>query len=136
VSTAARIAAVSSSGLVGPSQEGHPRPRLGSRARVGRFATDRLVVGRTSAERKCDTALVADKLGVRPHAVGSVDVHRLAGTIDDRLAQLRPLGVGRREIAHILGGEIRIEAGVNTAEHMIWAKPAAWCSRAVPGGGT
>ena len=38
-------------------------------------------------------------------------MHRLAGTIDDRLAQLRPLGVRRGEITHILGGELRIEPG-------------------------
>jgi len=38
-------------------------------------------------------------------------VHGLTSTIDDRLAQLRALGVGCRDVAHILGGEIGIEAG-------------------------
>ena len=33
------------------------------------------------------------------------------GTVDDRLAQLRALGVRRREVADILGGELGIEAG-------------------------
>src|SRR6058998_3007691 len=54
---------------------------------------------------KRDAPLVTKKLGRAPHAVGERDVHGLTSTIDDRLAQLRALGVGCREVAHILGGE-------------------------------
>jgi len=85
------------------------RPCLGRRVGEDARDPDRLVIERTSAERECDTALVADKLGRAPHAVGKRDVHRLAGTIYYRLTQLRPFRVGSREIAHILGGEVRIE---------------------------
>src|SRR5205823_9284611 len=87
------------------------RPRLGRGVGEDARDPDRLEVERTSAEWECDTALVADKLGRAPYAVGKRDVHRLADTIDDWLTQLRPFGVRGREITHILGGELRIEAG-------------------------
>ena len=66
---------------------------------------------RTSAQRERDAPLVTEKLGATPHAVGERHVHGPTGTVDDRLAQLRALGVRRREVADILGGELGIEAG-------------------------
>jgi hypothetical protein len=48
-------------------------------------------------------------LAVRRHAVRQRDADRLAGTIDDWLAELAAHLVGSGEIADILGGEVGVE---------------------------
>ena len=61
-------------------------------------------------------------------------MNRLIRAVDDRLADLRALRVRAGEVSNVFGRELWSEPLMNTAEHMIFAKPDVWCSNASPGG--
>ena len=77
----------------------------------GNRLDDRLKIHGALAYRECDAALAPEIFGRPGHAIRERDVDRRVGAIDDRLAKLRALSVGRREEPDIFGREIERKAG-------------------------
>jgi hypothetical protein len=77
------------------------------------------------ADRERDATLAPEILGGTGHAIREHDVDRLVGAIDDRLAELRALFVGRSEKPNISAAKSGARPVMNTAEHITFANPAA-----------
>jgi heat-inducible transcriptional repressor len=86
-------------------------PQLGRGIGQSALDGDRLEIHGALADRERDATLAPEIFGRPGHAVGERDVDRLVGAVDDRLAELCALSVGRREKPDIFGREIGRKAG-------------------------
>ena len=87
------------------------RPRLGRGIGQSALDVDGLEIHGALPDRERDAALAAEIFGGPGHAIRKRDVNRLVGAIDDRLAELRALCVGRREKPDIFRRELGRKAG-------------------------
>jgi hypothetical protein len=87
------------------------RPRLGRGIGQSAFHVDGIKIHGALPDRERDATLAAEILGCPGHSIRKGDMNRLVGAIDDRLAELRSLCVGRREKPDIFRREVGRKAG-------------------------
>ncbi len=87
------------------------RPCLCRRVGKRRFDRLRRELKIHRANGKSHAALIADVLGDSHGPAGDGDADCFCGAIDDRFAEFRAFGIGRGEVADVLGSEVGVEAG-------------------------